>query len=85
MLKTNTGCRTAWTGSGKGKGKVHPRTDHEGPEREGGWSTPRPGRFYPREGPGTNCIGGWVGIRAGLDRCGKSRPHRDSIPGPSSP
>ena len=22
---------------------------------------------------------------AGLDRCGKSRPHRDSIPGPSSP
>jgi hypothetical protein len=26
-----------------------------------------------------------VGPRAGLDRCGKSRPHRDSIPGPSSP
>jgi len=25
-----------------------------------------------------------VGRRAGLDRCGKSRPHRDSIPGPSS-
>ena len=23
--------------------------------------------------------------RAGLDRCGKSRLHRDSIPGPSSP
>ena len=23
--------------------------------------------------------------RAGLDGCGKSRPHRDSIPGPSSP
>jgi hypothetical protein len=23
-----------------------------------------------------------VGPRAGLDRCGKSRPHRDSIPGP---
>jgi hypothetical protein len=23
--------------------------------------------------------------RAGLDRCGKSRPHWDSIPGPSSP
>jgi len=21
-----------------------------------------------------------VGLRAGLDRCGKSRPHRDSIP-----
>jgi len=22
-----------------------------------------------------------VGLRAGLDRCGKYRPHRDSIPG----
>jgi len=27
---------------------------------------------------------GWI-PRAGLDRRGKSRPHRDSIPGPSSP
>jgi len=26
-----------------------------------------------------------VSPRAGLDKCGKSRPHRDSIPGPSSP
>jgi hypothetical protein len=26
-----------------------------------------------------------VGLTAGLDRCGKSRPHRDSIPGSSSP
>jgi hypothetical protein len=42
----------------------------------------RPGRFIPREIPGTHCTGGWVGPRAGLDRCGKSRPHRDSIPGP---
>jgi hypothetical protein len=25
-----------------------------------------------------------VGPRAGQDRCGKSRPHWDSIPGPSS-
>jgi len=24
----------------------------------------------------------WVNPRAGLDRCGKSRPHRDSIPDP---
>jgi hypothetical protein len=24
-----------------------------------------------------------VGPRDGLDRCGKSRPHQDSIPGPS--
>jgi hypothetical protein len=34
---------------------------------------------------GTHCTGGWVGLGAGLDRCGKSRPHRDSIPGPFSP
>ena len=26
-----------------------------------------------------------MGLRDGLDRCGKSRVHRDSIPGPSSP
>ena len=26
-----------------------------------------------------------MGLRAGLDWCGKSRRHRDSIPGPSSP
>jgi hypothetical protein len=47
---------------GKGKGKIHPRTGHEGPEGEqsytstlsltsaidrGGWSTPHPGRFIP--------------------------------------
>ena len=31
----------------------------------------------PRERPGTHCIGGWVGPRAGLDGCGKSRIHRD--------
>jgi len=43
------------------------------------------GALYPRERPGTYCTGGWVGSRAGLDRCGKSRPHQDSIPGPSSP
>ena len=33
-----------------------------------GWvvkATPRP--LYPRERPGTHCIGGWVGPRAGLD------------------
>ena len=39
-----------------------------------GWvvnATPRP--FDPRERPGTQCIGGWVGPRAGLNECGKSR------------
>ena len=30
--------------------------------------------LYPRERPGTHFTGGWVGPRAGLDRCGKSRP-----------
>ena len=50
----------------KGKGKVHPITGHEGPEGEqrysstlpstsaldeGGWSTPRPGRFTPGKDP----------------------------------
>ena len=49
----------------------------------GGWSTPRP--LYPRERPGTHCVGGWVELRAGLDGCGKSLLHRDSILGPSSP
>ena len=44
-----------------------------------------PAALPPRKRPGTLCIGGLVGPRAGVDRCGKSRPHRDSIPGPSSP
>jgi hypothetical protein len=35
-------------------------------------ATPRP--LYPWERPSTYCIGGWVGPRAGLDRCRKSRP-----------
>jgi len=39
-----------------------------------------PSSLYPRERPGTHCRGDWVGPRAGLDLCGKSRPHRDSIP-----
>jgi len=46
-----------------------------------GWvvnATPRP--LYPRERPGTHCIGGWVGPRSGLDEWGKFRPHRDSTP-----
>ena len=35
--------------------------------------------------PSTHCIGGRVGLMAGLDECGKSCPHRDTIPGLSSP
>jgi hypothetical protein len=40
-----------------------------------------PAALYPRERPGTHCTGGWVGPRAGLDMCRKSRSYRDSIPG----
>jgi len=40
---------------------------------EGSVSTPA--ALNPWERPGTHCTGGWVGSRAGLDRCGKSRPH----------
>jgi hypothetical protein len=40
-----------------------------------GWvvnATPRP--LYSRERPGTHRTEGWVGPRAGMDGCGKSRP-----------
>ena len=43
-----------------------------------------PAVLYPRERPGAHFTGGWVGPRAGL--VGREiSPHRDSIPGPSSP
>jgi len=59
-------------------------TGHEGPEMEYRYSSTlsltsaldevggqRHGpAAYPRERPGTYCIGGWVGRRAGLDSCG---------------
>ena len=44
-----------------------------------------PWQFYPRDRPGAHFIGGWVGHSAGLDGCGKSRLHRDSIPRLPSP
>jgi hypothetical protein len=34
-----------------------------------------PWSLYPQERPGTYCTGAWVGPRAGLDVCEKSRPH----------
>jgi hypothetical protein len=40
-----------------------------------------PAALPPEKGPVTHCTGGQVGSRAGLDGCGKSRRHRDSIPG----
>ena len=72
----------------KGKGKGHPRTVHEGPEREyrysptlsltsaldGRWVVNAKSRpLYPRERLSTHCIGRWVGPRAGLDELEKSR------------
>ena len=33
-----------------------------------------PAALCPRERPGTHCTGGWMGLRAGLDWCGKSLP-----------
>jgi hypothetical protein len=44
-----------------------------------------PAALPPGKRPGTHCIGGWVGPRAGLGGCEKYRPHRDSIPGLFSP
>jgi len=44
-----------------------------------------PATLHPGERPGTHCIGGWVGPRAGLDWCRKFRPHWDSIPGSFNP
>jgi len=32
-----------------------------------------------------HCPGSWMGLRASLDRCGKSHPHWHLISGPSSP
>ena len=32
-----------------------------------------PAALLPRKRPSTHCVGGWVGPRAGLDGCGKSR------------
>jgi hypothetical protein len=51
-----------------------------------GWVVnPTPRLPYPRERPGTHCIGGWVGPKAGLEMCEKSHFSRDSNTGPSSP
>jgi hypothetical protein len=33
----------------------------------------------PGKGPGIHCMGRWVEPRAGLDGCGKSCRHRDSM------
>ena len=75
-LKLCTG-RTAHGGS---RGIVLPFHDHG--TRRGGGLASRPGHSLPLRK--THCTGGWVGPRAGLDRCGKSRLHQDLIPIPSN-
>ena len=39
-----------------------------------------PAALTPGKRPGNHCTRGWVGPEAGLNRCGISRPQRDSIP-----
>jgi hypothetical protein len=40
----------------------------------GKWSASHPDHFIPRErGPGTPWIGGWVGLRSGLDAVDKRK------------
>jgi hypothetical protein len=39
-----------------------------------GWLLPCPGHFTRGKIPVTNCTGGWVGIRAGVNGYGKSGP-----------
>jgi hypothetical protein len=81
-----------------GKGEFHPITCQEGREMEVWlYSLFNPGcrltwvvnatpqSLYSRERPGVRYTGGWVVTTDSLDDCGKSRLHRDSIPGPSSP
>ena len=41
----------------------------------GGWEvTKTPWPLYSKERTGTHCTGEWVGLGAGLDACGRSRP-----------
>jgi hypothetical protein len=52
---------------------------------EAGCQRYAPAALLPGKIPRTHFIRSWVGPRAGLDECGKSRQHQDSIPGPPSP
>jgi len=72
---------TGRTAHRRNRGIALPFLDHGTRRGRSVSVTPRP-LFTPGKRPGTHCTGGWVVSRADLDRCGKSRPHRDSIPGP---
>jgi hypothetical protein len=44
-----------------------------------------PWPLCPQEWPGTHCTGGWVGPKAGVDRCWKSRPNGGFDPRTAQP
>ena len=80
------------------KGKVRPRTAHEGPEGRvevepylsltsagGGWLTPRPGRFTSLRETLYLLYRRLGGPQDRPGQMKKNLPHRDSIPGPSLP
>jgi hypothetical protein len=48
-----------------------------------GGQRPAQAALPPEKKPGTPCTRGWVGSRAGMDECVKSRSHWDSITGQS--
>jgi hypothetical protein len=48
----------------------------------GGWSMPRPAGLLLGKRPVTHCTGSWVGPRAGMELCGKSRLYWNSAPEP---
>jgi hypothetical protein len=84
----------------EGKGKIHPRTGHEGPEGEYTYSSILSltlalggvggqchalAALLAGKRSATCCTGGWVGPRASLDGCGKSPPTRiQSLDHPAS-
>jgi len=79
-----------------GKGKVHPRTGPEGPEGEQMYNStlPSTSALYGVGGqchdpaalpPGKTRYPLWVGLRPSGRLRKVLPPHRDSIPGPSSP
>jgi len=92
-------CGPNETIAGKVMGKSHHTTGHEDPEASKGivllfiLTSTLYGVDFPRhalaslpwERTGTHGIGGCVGPRAGPDGCGKTYPHWNWIPGPSSP
>jgi len=84
----------------KFKGEFHHRTGNEGQKEEKRYSSTlsltsaldgvggqrhASAALPPGKRLRTHCIGDWVGPKAGLDGRGISLPHRNSIPGTSSP